>query len=90
MSGNPATNAVRLKMRKLLMAGAAVVLLGAGYVAGSHVWADPPPKPQPAPIVQTGNPQLDNLLNSMHFKIDCSDQQPNCKFNFHMNYNEGT
>jgi len=40
-------------------------------------------------MVRTGNPQLDNLLNSMHFKLDCSDQQPNCKFNFHVNYNEG-
>lgn len=75
-------------MRKVLMAGVAVALLGAGYVAGSHVWADPP-QPQPAPMVQTGNAQLDNLLNSMHFKVDCSDQQPNCKFDFHMNYNQG-
>ena len=88
MSDNPATNAMRVKMRKLLMAGAAVTLLGVGYVAGSRVWADPP-QPQPAPMVRTGNPQLDNLLNSMHFKVDCSDQQPNCKFNFHMNYNDG-
>jgi len=69
-----AANAMRLEMRKLLMVGAAVALLGVGYAAGSHVVAGSQvradPQSQPASMVQTGNAQLDNLLNSMHFKID--------------------